>query len=82
MTVIDIIRDYLKAKGYDGLTSGECGCGLDDLHPCCESCFCECKPAYLCKEPVCYRADDDPGTPLYCTLRKWSMCKTLKGPVE
>lgn len=35
MTVREIVRDYLKANGYDGLFSpGECGCTLDDLAPC------------------------------------------------
>lgn len=34
MTVIDIVRDYLTANGYDGLTDNTCGCSLDDLAPC------------------------------------------------
>jgi hypothetical protein len=36
MKVIDIVRDYLKQHGHDGLchVESECGCGLDDLAPC------------------------------------------------
>lgn len=35
MTVQDIIKEYLKAHGYDGLClpEEECGCRIDDLMP-------------------------------------------------
>jgi hypothetical protein len=38
MTVKEIIKQYLKANGYDGLVSddGDCGCELEDVWPCCE----------------------------------------------
>ena len=75
MTVIEIIKHYLKANGYDGLAGNGCGCGLDDLAPCCIDTFGDCKPAYLCKEPVCERTDEWPGEPLYCTRRKGPECK-------
>jgi len=40
LTVRQIVADRLKADGYDGLfcSVGDCGCVLDDLMPCCESC--------------------------------------------
>lgn len=36
MNVIDIVTQYLKDNGYDGLVedTGECGCELSDLMPC------------------------------------------------
>jgi hypothetical protein len=45
---LDIIREYLKENGYDGLAGNECGCGLDDgLMPCGEGCnLADCYPAY------------------------------------
>ncbi len=40
----EIIEEYLKKNGYDGLVGDECGCCLDDLMPCGECCH-ECEPA-------------------------------------
>jgi hypothetical protein len=36
MTVIDILKRFLRRGGYDGLChpDTECGCWLDDLVPC------------------------------------------------
>jgi len=36
MTVYDIIKEWLKENGYDGLCAPdfECGCSLDDFMPC------------------------------------------------
>ncbi len=45
MTAIQIVADYLKANGYDGLANTECGCVLSDLQPCSED-FADCQPAY------------------------------------
>lgn len=48
-TVGDIIRDYLKAHGFDGLWCCEgdpCGCALEDLAPCGEMSE-ECRTGYL-----------------------------------
>lgn len=47
MTVRDILEQWLKANGYDGLVAdgGECGCELGDLAPCSEY-FGNCLAAY------------------------------------
>ncbi len=34
MTVIEMLAEYLKENGYDGLCGQECGCEIDDLAPC------------------------------------------------
>lgn len=36
MTVREIVKEYLREHGFNGLCSedGECGCGIDDLFPC------------------------------------------------
>lgn len=34
MTIAEIIADWLRAHGYDGLTDGDCACELTDLLPC------------------------------------------------
>ena len=48
MTVKDIIADYLKSRGFDGLChpGTECGCELDDLIGPCEGAQWDCRPAY------------------------------------
>jgi hypothetical protein len=46
MTVKEIIKEWLIAKGYDGLYHpGDCGCNLEDLMACSEDCA-DCEPAY------------------------------------
>lgn len=52
MTVLEIVREYLKENGYDGLCNPEleCGCGLDDLAPCGEMGM-DCEPAYVAESP-------------------------------
>ena len=55
VTVQSITANWLKANGYDGLCSDECGCGLDDLAPC-DGAVMKCGPAYRwecakCREP-------------------------------
>lgn len=37
MTVKEIVIEYLKKNGYDGLYNDDCGCALDDLIPCCDN---------------------------------------------
>lgn len=34
ITAKEIIAEWLKANGYDGLYNHECGCLIDDLIPC------------------------------------------------
>lgn len=47
MTVKEIMREWLKSNGYDGLCSpGYCGCDLDDLMACCSESVTMCEPAY------------------------------------
>jgi len=45
LTVREILTDWLKEHGYDGLYCDECGCEIDDLAPCDESCV-ACRPGY------------------------------------
>jgi len=53
MTCLDIIIEYLKAHGFDGLVNEdiECGCALGDLQPCASN-MSECKPGH--KVAGCY----------------------------
>jgi len=45
VTVASIVEAWLKSNGYDGLCTEDCGCGLEDLMPCCEDCG-GCEPGY------------------------------------
>jgi hypothetical protein len=52
--VAEIVIDYLKRNGYDGLCNNDCGCDFDKFMPC--DCPCsDCEPAHkvLCKEKDC-----------------------------
>lgn len=52
MTVRDILLQWLKANGYDGLMNdgAECGCEIGDLIPCDEPCE-SCRPGYKGLDP-------------------------------
>lgn len=51
-TVLEIVRAFLVAGGYDGLYSpGECGCLVDDLAPCI-SIQPDCIAGYRCACPA------------------------------
>jgi hypothetical protein len=43
-TVCAIVIEYLRAHGYDGLYSDDCGCSLDDLMPCWGEDIDQCRP--------------------------------------
>lgn len=45
MTVKEKIVEWLKEIGADGLCGEDCGCGIDDLAPCCCDSVLECEPA-------------------------------------
>jgi len=45
ITVLDIVKQYLIANGYDGLYYHNCGCTIEDLIPC-GACFDDCIPGY------------------------------------
>ena len=47
MNVYEIVKQYLKENGYDGLcnSDAECGCNFDHLMVC-ESCCADCVSAY------------------------------------
>lgn len=44
MNTRQIIQQYLRANGFDGLAADGCGCGIDDLAPCGGD-ITDCKPA-------------------------------------
>ena len=51
MRIKEIIKEYLKQAGYDGLyLPGECACKIDDLFPCGEVTD-DCLPGYLAPCP-------------------------------
>jgi hypothetical protein len=47
MRIKEIVKEYLKQAGFDGLyLPGECACKIDDLFPCGEITD-DCLPGYL-----------------------------------
>ena len=40
-----MVRRYLIGHGFSGLCAPECGCGLDDLAPCADGPFADCRAA-------------------------------------
>ena len=64
MNVKEIVKQWLKDNGYDGLfldnncPDGDenCGCSIDDFAPCGEGPLPECEPAYR-KDGLSYPSD-------------------------
>lgn len=78
--VREIVRDYLKANGYDGLAYTDgwdgCGCGLDDLIACGEACH-MCRPAYRLTWGNCrWRVEE--GCPNWETAETCLGCYTIE----
>ena len=62
ITVKDIVKDWLKTHGYDGLLDDDgCGCTLDDFCPC--GTLCDGTPAYKwpCLRTTCPNPDECEG---------------------
>lgn len=53
MDIYDILKDWLKKNGYDGLCypEEECGCLLEDLAPCIQPSLLNCKAGHKEKAP-------------------------------
>jgi hypothetical protein len=66
MNTRQIVRIYLEANKFDGLTDGyECGCWTGDLMPCGEFGY-RCVPAYVHMGGA---EDEFPGEPYYSTKK-------------
>jgi len=62
MDAKEIIKEWLKTRGFEGLAGDGCGCSLDDLMPC-DQFSIECAPAYRrkCDKENCDSDCDGPG---------------------
>ena len=81
MTIKEIIIDYLKKNGFDGLCSEGCACGFEtgDLFYVCKNSPLSCTPAYkksfiecnnACDaKDICPTFRDMSETHLYCTRK-------------
>ena len=71
--VREIVEQYLKENGYDGLYNeiGECGCPCDDLMPCDNGGMYECEPAIQHYCPCCGESVFMPVSSLVELCQKW-----------
>ncbi len=61
-TCKEIVEDWLRKNGYDGLwqdTEEGCGCGLDDLAPCGEVNMEDCRAGYKSAKGIGPRREDE-----------------------
>lgn len=76
MTVREIIVEYLKAHGCDGLAGEDCGCGIGDIAPCGLSCnSLDCVLAKYRKCNDCEFKND-------CDYRKEFGCDSCYYPID
>ena len=71
MNVREIIEEYLKAHGFDGLynNNGQCACEIGDLSPCYENSEMECEPGYMHHCKSCAKAGTvDPNSDEICDI--------------
>lgn len=66
MNVREIVCDWLKAHGMDGLAADDCGCGIDDLAPCGDIGTNDCVGARKCKCDQGSGDDNPPGCDADC----------------
>ena len=58
--VREIVAEWLKANGFDGLYGYDCGCTVDDLMPCSSEGLERCEAGYKTKcDPEHCAADGD-----------------------
>ena len=62
MEVRAIVAEWLKANGYDGLYTDNCGCEVDDLMPCANDGSANCRAGYKipCRPETCPADGDCP----------------------
>lgn len=87
MNILDAIKYWLTAHGYDGLCNPdqECGCPLDDLVTCGEPSFNECTPAHFRRRiDSCFcTAETIPGNHCLCTRRlEWWEGQYAHDPID
>lgn len=77
MTLKEIVAEYLKTNGYDGLFNGDCACLVDDLLPCEHQCD-DCIPGY--KVPCDWHIRQDAGR--IPRARGWHIQRVRPKPKE
>lgn len=68
MNVRDIVEEWLKDHGYDGLAGDGCGCQIGDLAPCCADDVVNCEPGYLHECDKCHRSKETEDEDAQCTV--------------
>jgi hypothetical protein len=83
VTIREIIVEYLRQHGYDGLCGDSCGCGLDDLAPCGGDPM-DCQPAHRRKADceACDSVCDAAGEGEWCYGTEKDVIATYMAEVE